>query len=170
MSDLEIRAPETAADHDAIRALCWEYRAFLLTLPTETRALVRKVYARDGYAALLDRLEELHTPPQGVLRLALLDGTPVGCGMAHTLTPGTAEIKRVYLRDEARGKGAGFALMQALIAGCREQGFARIVMDTGHELTAAKALYLSMGFRLRGPYQQMPPEAEGHLVFFEMDL
>lgn len=170
MSGLEIRAPESAADFDSIRALCWEYRAYLLTLPPAAQAIVRKVYARDRYAAILDRIEVIHAPPDGVIRIALLAGAPVGCGMAHRLSPDTAEIKRVFVRDVARGKGAGYAMMQSLIAGCRDQGFRRILMDTGNELKAAKSLYLSMGFRLRGPYQKMPPEAEGHLLFFEMDL
>lgn len=170
MSGLEIRAPESAVELDAVRALCWDYRDFLLTLPPGPRAMVEKVYAKDAYAALLERLEEIHSPPNGVLRIALLEGRPVGCGMAYRLWPDTAEIKRVYLRDAVRGQGAGYAMMQSLIEGCRDLGVRRIVMDTGRELSAAKTLYLSMGFRLRGPYQPMPPEAEGHLLYFQMDL
>lgn len=170
MTELCIRAPETAAEVDAVRALCWDYLDYLLTLPPDARAFVQKVYSRDKYAAMLDRIEEIHAPPHGVLRIALLNDQPVGCGMAYTFSPGTAEIKRVYLSEAARGRGAGYHLMQSLIAACRAQGFRRIVMDTGVELKAARALYLSMGFRLRGPYQEMPPEAEGHLVFFEMGL
>lgn len=170
MADLQIITPRDELDFDAVRYLCWEYRDFLLTLSEDSQAIVRNVYARDKYAAILGQIEVIHAPPQGVIRIALLDGAPVGCGMAHRLAPGTAEIKRVFLRDTARGQRAGYAMMQALIAGCRDLGFRRILMDTSRELTAAKTLYLSMGFRLRGPYQQMPPEAEGHLLYFEMDL
>jgi GNAT superfamily N-acetyltransferase len=76
----------------------------------------------------------------------------------------------VFVRDEARGIGAGRALIQALIDQCREDGFERILMDTGTPLKAAQNLYLSMGFRLRGPYQKMPDIAKDRAIFFEMDL
>jgi hypothetical protein len=43
-------------------------------------------------------------------------------------------------------------------------------MDTSKPLEAAQRLYLSMGFKRRGPYQDVPPIAEGHMLYFEMDL
>jgi ribosomal protein S18 acetylase RimI-like enzyme len=43
-------------------------------------------------------------------------------------------------------------------------------MDTGRALTAAQALYDRLGFRRRGPYQEMPEEIARLLVFYEMPL
>ncbi|MDU8912733.1 GNAT family N-acetyltransferase [Aestuariicoccus sp. MJ-SS9] len=167
---LDIREARTPEDFDAVRDLCWDYRDFLLELGPKDAAIVRHFYPRDGYAKVMARLETDHAPPSGSVKLARLDGAAVGCGMLHRLEPGTAEIKRVYVRDAARGRGAGRALMQALIAQCRDMGFRRILMDTGKPLTTATALYLSMGFRLRGPYQPVPDLAKDHLIFFQMDL
>ncbi|MEY8839417.1 GNAT family N-acetyltransferase, partial [Cribrihabitans sp. XS_ASV171] len=94
----------------------------------------------------------------------------VGCGMFHTLEPGVAEIKRVWLNANARGIGAGYALMSALVEDCRAAGFRQIRMDTGRPLVAAQRLYDSMGFERRGPYYEVPEIAQDFLVFFEMEL
>ncbi|MGY3437236.1 MULTISPECIES: GNAT family N-acetyltransferase [unclassified Marinovum] len=170
MPDLKIIAPHTAAELEAVRQLCWEYRSFLMALSPYDAQLIALFYPEDTYAALMDGLEAAHRPPEGFVRLAMRDGVPVGCGMVHTLAPGTAEIKRVYVNETARGTGAGYAIMTSLIEGCRDLGFDRILMDTSKPLAAAQRLYLSMGFRARGPYQPVPPLAEGHLLFFEMAL
>jgi ribosomal protein S18 acetylase RimI-like enzyme len=162
--------PQGQADMAAFRALSWEYRAFLLTLPGADGEMVRTAYPEARYRAVLDAAETENRPPRGIMRLAILDGTPAGCGTVQTLAPGDAEIKRVWIAPEARGIGAGRALMERLVADCRAMGFRRILMDTGRALPAAAALYDAMGFRRRGPYRPMPPEARGVMIYFEMQL
>ncbi|MFD3189697.1 GNAT family N-acetyltransferase [Sedimentitalea sp. HM32M-2] len=164
---VDAQTPEHLA---AVRHLCWEYRDFLRGLGPLDAQIVDLFYPKDKYARLMDRLAAEHAPPGGAIRLAMQEGVPVGCGMFHTLAPGTAEIKRVYVTQAARGTGAGRALMQALIAQCRRVGFARILMDTSKPLTAAQALYVDLGFRPRGPYQPVPEPARDRLLFFEMAL
>lgn len=167
---LEIISPRIPEHLEMVRRLCWDYRDFLLTLDPGSRRIVETFYPEDNYARIMDRLEVEHASPQGAIRLALKGGEPVGCGMFHTLEPGIAEIKRVYVTDEARGTGAGCAIMQDLIEQCRADGFERIRMDTGKPLIAATRLYLSLGFELRDPYYEVPEVADGHLLFFEMEL
>jgi len=167
---VEIITPRDAADIDAVRQLCWDYRDYLLTLGPLDVEIVQTFYPLTKYAQVLERLETAHTAPNGAMRLALVDGLAVGCAMVQTTAAGDAEIKRVFVDASARGLGVGRALMLALITDCRELGFRRILMDTGKPLEAATKLYLDMGFRLRGPYQEMPAMTEGRLLFFEMDL
>ena len=155
---------------DAFRHLNWAYRDLLLALPPAYSSIVRKVYTEEKYAAVLAAGEIDNRPPRGVMRLALLNGLPVGVGTVQTLAPGGAEIKRVYIAPEAQGAGLGRAMMERLIADCRDLGFTRILMDTGKVMTTAQRLYEGLGFRRRGPYQEMPPEAEGRMVFYEMPL
>jgi GNAT superfamily N-acetyltransferase len=154
----------------AFRALNWEYRDFLLTLPPPGVDVVRAAYPDGKYRAVLDASEIENRPPRGMMRLALRDGTPVGCGTIQTLAPGDAEIKRVYIATAARGIGAGRRMMEQLVEDCRTLGFRRILMDTGEPLKTAAALYDDMGFRRRGPYQEMPPEAKGIMIYYEMTL
>lgn len=167
---LKIIEATTGSDYDAVRQLCWEYRDHLLGLSPEDEVIVRMFYPRDAYLTIMENLPQEHAPPNGCVKLALHDGEPVGCGMIHKLMPGTAEIKRVFVRQEARGLGAGRAMMVALIDQCRADGFSRIYMDTAKALTTAQKLYFALGFKSRGPYQEVPEEAQARMAFFEMDL
>ncbi|MCE8539408.1 GNAT family N-acetyltransferase [Ruegeria pomeroyi] len=167
---IEIVTPQTTEQFDAVRQLCWQYRDFLLAVSSQSKVIAETFYPVEEYAAVMDRLEEEHAAPSGGIRLVLARGEPVGCGMFHTLEPGIAEIKRVYLTDAARGQGAGLALMNALVQACREQGFLLIRMDTGAPLEAAQRLYDAMGFARRGPYYDPPEIARDFLRFFEMRL
>lgn len=167
---LSIVEPETPDQFDAVRRLCWEYHAFLLKLDDRSRQVVNTFYPPEKYAAVLAAIETEHMPPKGGVRLAMLDGQAVGCGMFQTIGPGIAEIKRVFVTEAARGTGAGCAIMQELIAQCRKDGFALIRMDTGKPLKAATRLYLSLGFKLRDAYYDIPEIARGQLLFFEMSL
>lgn len=154
----------------AFRALSWDYRAFLARLRPSDDAAVLAAYPEEQFRLVLDAVEQANRPPLGMMRLVLQDGGPVGCGTVQTLAPGDAEIKRVWIAPEARGLGAGRALMDRLVLDCRTLGFRRILMDTGNALLSAAALYDRMGFRRRGPYQPMPAEAEGVMLYFEMPL
>lgn len=167
---LRIAEAETPEDLEAVRRLCWDYRAFLLTLPAPDRDVVLLNYPEQAYARTMDSLAADFGPPGGSIKLARIDDAPVGCGMARTFAPGTAEIKRLFVRPEARGSGAGRALMSALIDTCRANGFRRILLDTGRALETATRLYLALGFRRRGPYSVLPPEVTARMFFFEMDL
>jgi len=167
---LNIITPASTSDFDAVRELCRDYRGFLLGLGPHDKRIVETIYPPDVYERILSAIEVEHQAPRGGTKLVRLGDRPVGCGMFHRLDNGAAEIKRVYVRDEARGIGAGRAVMAALIDQCRGDGYERILMDTSVALTAAKTLYLSMGFKLRGQYQDMPPIVEGRLLYFEMTL
>lgn len=167
---LDIVEPRTAADMAAFRQLNWDYRDFLLSLPSPDVDMVLAAYPQARYRAVLDAAETDNRPPNGAMRLLRFDGVPVGCGTIQTVAPGDAEIKRVFVLPAARGTGAGRALMQRLIADCRDLGYRRILMDTGRLLTAAQRLYDDLGFRRRGPYQPMPAAADGIMVYYEMVL
>jgi GNAT superfamily N-acetyltransferase len=72
---------------------------------------------------------------------------------------GTAELKRMYVEPGLRGVGIGRRLVQALEAGARALGAARVVLETGTRQTAALALYARCGFHpipLYGEYRLSP--------------
>ncbi|MFC3615815.1 GNAT family N-acetyltransferase [Lutimaribacter marinistellae] len=165
-----IVTPETEAEMAAFDRLCWDYRSYLLSLPRPDSDVVRTLYSEEVYRDLLAKGATHFRPPAGQMRLAFDGDVPVGCGTVQTLTPEDAEIKRVYVTPEARGTGLARALMDQLVADCRALGCTRILMDTGRLMVPAQRLYDRMGFRRRGPYQELPPVADGILVFFEMDL
>ncbi|MBF9044711.1 GNAT family N-acetyltransferase [Rhodobacterales bacterium HKCCE4037] len=170
MSDLRLIEPHSAAEMEAFRALNWAYRDFLLSQPPPNNEAVTAAYPEATYRAILDAAETDNRPPKGQMRLMLLGEAPVGCGSVQTLGPGDAEIKRVYIRPEAQGRGAGRQMMEQLIADCRALGARRILMDTGRVLEPAWRLYDRMGFQRRGPYLDRQRELADLLYFFEMPL
>lgn len=161
----------TAADLAAVRDLCWAYRDFLLGNTDIDREITETFYPVPKYKALMASLAAEHARPNGIILLAKApDGTPLGCGMTHALTPQTSEIKRVFVTDAARGKGVAAQICEALVTQARQDGFTDIVLDTSKSLKAAQRLYLRLGFAPCGPYQPIPADVLPELLFFERAL
>ncbi|HWV48326.1 MAG TPA: GNAT family N-acetyltransferase [Microbacterium sp.] len=99
-------------------------------------------------------------PPAGVFLLAGPAGGAVGCGGIRRLEDGDAgiryEVKHLFLRPEARGKGWGRAILEELERRARQWAAAELVLDTHHTLAAAGALYASRGFEEIEPYNDNP--------------
>jgi len=76
-------------------------------------------------------------------------------------------MKRLYVRPSARGSGTGRALVEASIARARELGYSTMRLDTLARMDAARALYLSLGFRPVERYNDNPIEGT---LFFELPL
>lgn len=165
-----IAEARTEADWAELVRLCWGYRDFLLHTPEPNPRAVLKDYPVDVYETLMADLPRLHTPPSGKAMLVWRDAEAVGCGMYYDFGGGAVEVKRVFLRPDARGLGAGRALMQALMAEIGAAGYRRIYLDTGSVLTGAIQLYRSLGFTARGPYYPVPDDIVDMLRFFELDL
>jgi len=72
------------------------------------------------------------------------------------LTPVRAEIKHLYLRDRARGKGWGRELLAELEAHAVGLGAREVVLDTNASLEAAQGLYRSSGYVDTEPYNENP--------------
>jgi putative acetyltransferase len=83
---------------------------------------------------------------RGAFVVARLGGRPIGCGAVRRLDAETAEIKRMYVVPEMRGKGISRRLLATLEAEARRLGVRRLVLETGDRLPAAMALYTRAGF------------------------
>ncbi|MET8224744.1 GNAT family N-acetyltransferase [Streptomyces sp. NPDC005301] len=86
-------------------------------------------------------------PPGGVLLVARYGGEPAGTAGVRLTDPTTAELKRVFLREDLRGRGGAALLVRAAEDAARELGAGRIVLDTRSDLVAARALYARLGYR-----------------------
>ncbi len=136
-TEIEIQTAATPAAFEVARELFVEYAAQL-----------RVDLCFQGFNAELTRLSEMYAAPSGRLLLAVANGTPVGCVGVRALAsmPETAEMKRLYVRDAARGLGIGRRLAEASIGAARELGYSRMVLDTLDTMTAALRLYADLGF------------------------
>lgn len=97
-----------------------------------------------------DQLFELFQEKSAVYFVAEnLAGQVVGgCGIFPTkgLPEGYVELVKLYLSEEARGKGTGRALMEKCHAWAKEKGFTHVYLETFEELGSAVALYKSLGY------------------------
>jgi GNAT superfamily N-acetyltransferase len=58
----------------------------------------------------------------------------------------------MYVVPDARGRGLGRALLEALEDTARDLGYDRVRLDTGDKQPNAEALYRSAGYRPIGNY------------------
>lgn len=108
-----------------------------------------------------------YAPPQGLMLLVEQDSKPVGIGAMRALPDGSAEMKRMYLRPDARGTGAGRMLAQQIVDAAREEGYTLMRLDTQRHLTSAVALYRSLGFVETPRYNDNPLPGS---LFMALDL
>jgi GNAT superfamily N-acetyltransferase len=85
--------------------------------------------------------------PDGVFLVVRDDeGRAIGCGGVCRFEGTRAELKRMYVVPEARGRGLGGLLLVELEAEARRLGYARIVLETGDRQPEALGLYASAGY------------------------
>lgn len=123
------------------------------------RAMVEEVGAlygfRDDPAGPTAHPEEL-APPGGGFVLLCDGGRAVAGGGVKRLEPEIAEIKRMYVVPDARGRGLARVLLVALEALARDLGYAAVRLDTGARQPAAQALYESAGYAAIADYNGNP--------------
>lgn len=148
---------EGAADLAAVRELMLAYAR---SLDFDT--------CFEDFDVELDGLPGAYAPPAGGLWLARRDGRAVGVVALRLLTmPGACEMKRLYVDPDARGLGLGRRLAGACIAGARERGCRRLLLDTLPSMAAARRLYAGFGFVPTAPYNDSPYPGVRH---FALDL
>jgi GNAT superfamily N-acetyltransferase/DNA-binding MarR family transcriptional regulator len=85
-------------------------------------------------------------PPAGMLLVARLRGTPIGCGALKLHKGAPAELKRMWVDPSARGLGLGRRLLGELEARARAAGARILRLETNRKLTEAIRLYRHSGF------------------------
>ena len=100
-----------------------------------------------------------YAPPSGRLLLATVGNEAAGCVALRRLEENIAEMKRLYVRPQYRGKRVGFALVQQLLAEARKIGYLGIRLDTVEPVMKdAVKMYRRLGFQEIPPYRTNPIE------------
>jgi putative acetyltransferase len=120
-----------------------------------------------GFAAELAGLPGAYAPPRGRLLLAIAAGEPIGCVGLRPIDGEAAEMKRLFVRPQARGGGVGRLLATAAVEAARAAGYRRLRLDTLASMAEAISLYRSLGFEEIPPYTPNPLPGP---LFFELAL
>jgi putative acetyltransferase len=100
-------------------------------------------FSNDGYANF--RPSEVQQPRSAFL-IARSESGAVGCGALRPIDEQTAEIKRLFVRPEARGQGVATQILEKLEAVARDYDYDVIRLETGIRQPEAMALFGSAGF------------------------
>ena len=106
------------------------------------------------------------TPPAGVFVVARLAGEAIGCGALKVNAQNIGEIKRMWVRPDARGLGVGRRVLELLEKFAPQFGVATLRLETNRTLEEARALYRNAGYREVAPFND---EAYAH-HWFQKDL
>jgi putative acetyltransferase len=86
-------------------------------------------------------------------------GATLGMGALRRYANGVGEVKRMFVKPEARGLGVGGAILARIEDLARQEGVTRIVLETGSNFDAAKRVYERGGFATCEPVLDYPPSA-----------
>lgn len=106
----------------------------------------------DGFAihdTEVDTMHDAYTQVRCAYFVVEIDAVVVGGGGVAPLDPGnteTCELRKMYFLPEARGHGAGHAVMARCIDAARVFGFKRCYIETLSGMDAAFALYRKHDF------------------------
>lgn len=106
--------------------------------------------------AQLEQLPGSYTGSGGAFFVAVDEAQVIGTAGLALVGPGLFELRKMYLRPEARGRGVGQLLFEACLAHAIAHGGKRIVLDTTEKMTTAIAFYERNGF-VRDDTQRRAP-------------
>ncbi|MFN2453582.1 MAG: GNAT family N-acetyltransferase [Pyrinomonadaceae bacterium] len=119
------------------------------------------------FAKELATLPGSYAAPDGRLLLAMRQDEIIGCAGLHKIGDDACEMKRLYVRPQFQGTGAGKLLARNVIEEAAAIGYARLRLDTLPVMEKAIALYRSLGFKEIAPYYANPVAGA---LFMELDL
>ena len=153
---MRIKHAQTKTEIEEVRELFREYEAFLDV-----------DLCFQSFEEELAGLPGKYSRPGGDLLIGIDGERTVGCVALRKLDNGVCEMKRLFVKPEARGSGLGRRLAQEIILVARELGYSLMRLDTLDRLTEAMHLYETLGFRRTEPYYENPLAG---VVYWELEL
>lgn len=157
MSDkILIKTVQTKEDYFLAKKLILEYVAWL-----------RIDLSFQNFDAEMAALPEMYSEQNGGLFLAFKNDEAIGIAGLRRFSINESEVKRMFVKEDARGFGIGKLLLQKCIETARKAGYNKIKLDTADFMQTAIKLYIDNGFMEIPAYRYNPHEAAR---YFELDF
>lgn len=95
-------------------------------------------------------------------------GVALGMGALRRHGRGLGEVKRMFVKPEARGQGVGEAILSRIEALARAEGCSRLVLETGANFDAARRVYERSAFVACDAVLDYPPSP--WTAFYSKDI
>jgi ribosomal protein S18 acetylase RimI-like enzyme len=132
--------------------------------------LVEMAFSHQGLDAELLSLADLYGSPNGRMLIAE-DAHEILGGVAYKrVDKDTCEMKRLFVRSTANGRGLGRKLCEALMQAAVRDGFKTMRLDTTRDMVEAIGLYRAFGFKDVAPFVDYPERMRPMMMFMARDL
>lgn len=144
-----------------IRELFREYTDMLC----ENDPSFKKYLDLQKYDDELRDLSRKYGYPKGRLFIVKSGDRSIGCIGLKDCTGNACEIKRLYVRPEARGMGLGEKLVNLILDEGAKIGYEYVKLDTLPFLKTALKLYKKLGFYETEKYNDSPMDTSIYLCY-----
>lgn len=126
----------------------------------DASALIREYAGSLGFDLAFQNFDDemaslpaMYNEADGGLFVAYLDSKPIGVAGLRRFNATDAELKRMFVKVEVRGAGAGRQLLEHCIETARQLNYRALKLDSVATMRAAIKLYLAYGFVEIEPYR-----------------
>lgn len=138
------------------------------TLFTEYQRWLNFSLCFQGFDQELADLPGKYAAPSGRLYIADYNNKTAGCiALRPMKVDGVCEMKRLFVREEFRGRGIGKILVEKIFTEAKEIGYHTMRLDTLQRMETARALYKKLGFSIIPAYYNNPMD---EVVYMELKL
>ena len=133
-----------------------DYLSEVKTLITEYSNQLGRDLSFQNIDEELKNPEHKYTTPQGEILVVVDHDKVLGMVAYHRHSDVRCEMKRLYVRPDARGMHLGNTLVAEILAHAKNAGYKEMVLDTIEPLKAAISLYKKHGFEECEAYYHNP--------------
>lgn len=123
-----------------------DFRSLVVSLDADLQA---RYGEQQSFFSQFNRLDHIHH-----IIVAYENNQPVGCGAFKEYELGVAEIKRMFVLQQHRGKGIAGLILTELEQWAKEEGFKRCILETANKQPEAIRVYEREGYKRIPNYGQ----------------
>jgi ribosomal protein S18 acetylase RimI-like enzyme len=112
----------------------------------------------------LNNFPEKYKEPEGAFIIAKENNNTIGCVGIRKLENKICEMKRLFVKENHKGKGIGKKLVEKIIEQAKIKNYEKMRLDTINTMEAALNIYYRNGFYQIEPYYNNPHD---NIVYLE---